>query len=106
MRLKIGRTGGPRFREAYRKAWRRKLDELGKDDLDAEEHIVVFREAVARTALHGWEGIEDTDGKTPLAFSVEKAVEILTDPRFSHMAEFVSMRSDDLDRYRVGDEGN
>ena len=57
------------------------------------------REAMAHTVLLGWEGIADDETGAELPYSVEKAIEFLTDPRRYPFFDFVFRESMEMGRF-------
>ena len=86
LELKIARIGNPVYTQrlqALVRPHRRKV-RMGFDD-DLEQFVKV---AVAECCLVDWRGLDDEDGK-PVAYSKAKSVEILTNPIYSDLLDFV-----------------
>lgn len=77
-RILVARAGNPKHeklvRELRKPHERRFRDGKLPDDLATKLAV----EAIARTILLGWEGLEDENGE-PMPYSVEKARELLTE---------------------------
>lgn len=84
--LRIARWNNPahvvRLNEVVRPFRGRKMTDEEGERLSAE--------AMCGSVLLDWRGLEESTGGPAIPFSVEKAVEILTDPRYRALADFVS----------------
>ena len=105
MEFRIGLASGPKFREAFRKAARELLAANGGEELTKDQIRAAFREALARVTLKDWKGIVDAEGAA-VPFSIEKAIEILSDARYAHLRDFVAEVAEDLARYGAVESGN
>ena len=86
LELKIARVGNPNYNQRLQELVRphRRKVRMGFDE-DLEEFV---RIAVAECVLVDWRGLQDDDGKA-IPYSKEKSVEILTDPVYSDVFDFV-----------------
>lgn len=87
VKFKIARLGNDNFKAAIaaEAAANRERKERGEPMRDQD---LFWQELLAATVLVGWADLEDDNG-APLPYSAEKAIEILTDERFSDVREFV-----------------
>lgn len=70
------------------------------DDETLTAMIPAMAEGAGRHLISGWKGLQEEDG-TEIAFSSEKAVEILTDPGHRDLVAFVVSKSRDAELFRV-----
>jgi len=97
LELKIARVGNPKYNQRLQELVRphRRKVRMGFDE-DLEEFVKI---AVAEHVLVDWRGLEDNDGKA-IRYSKEKSVEILTDPTYSDLFDFVMDVGGDASMYR------
>lgn len=97
LELKIARIGNPTYTQRLQELVRphRRKVRMGFDE-DLEKFVKI---AVAECCLVGWRGLEDDNGK-PIKYSKEKSVEILTDPIYSDLLDFVMDVGGDAAVYR------
>jgi hypothetical protein len=97
LELKIARIGNPRYAQRLQELVRphRRKVRMGFDE-DMEQFVKV---AVAECVLVDWRGLEGEDGK-PIPYSKEKSVELLTDPIYSDLLDFVMDVGGDAAIYR------
>lgn len=98
-RLLIARLGNRKFADYHRRLLKRHqhLVDTGRMPLDLSRKL--FAESCANTVLLGWEGI--TEGPDELPYSVEKAQEILADPKYEVFANDVMEFARGLEAFRA-----
>lgn len=99
VQLKIGRANNPAFIAAIQRLSEPDLEEIRKKDADPEILERATKGAVAEAILLGWKGIDDDNGK-PIKYSVEKALELISDPGLRDLYGFVLVYANDSDHYR------
>lgn len=97
LELKIARVGNPKYNQRLQELVRphRRKVRMGFDE-DLEEFVKV---AVAEHVLVDWRGLEDEDGKA-IPYSKEKSTELLTNPSYSDLFDFVMDVGGDAAVYR------
>jgi len=97
LELKIARIGNPAYTERLQELVRphRRKVRMGFDD-DLEKFVKI---AVAECCLVDWRGLDDDNGK-PLKYTKAKSVEILTDPIYGDLFDFVMDVAGDAALYR------
>lgn len=97
LELKIARIGNPAYTQRLQELVRphRRKVRMGFDD-DLEKFV---KQAVAECCLVDWRGLFDDDGK-PIKYSKAKSIEILTDPVYSDLLDFVMDVGGDAAVYR------
>lgn len=88
--LKIASTRSPRYVGFVRERVKALKREKGRR-AQATDDIVeqVTKEGFAKHILLGWKNLQDDD-ETEILYNEEKALELLTDPRYRVLWEFVS----------------
>jgi len=97
LELKIARIGNPRYAQRLQELVRphRRKVRMGFDE-DMEQLVKI---AVAECVLVDWRGLEDEDGNA-IPYSKETSVEILTNPAYSDLMDFVMDVGGDAAIYR------
>ncbi len=97
LELKIARVGNPKYNQRLQELVRphRRKVRMGFDE-DLEEFV---KQAVAECVLVGWRGLQDNSGKE-IPYSKEKSVELLTNPEYSDLFDFVMDVGGDAALYR------
>lgn len=98
IRLKIGSQMSIGYRNARDKVMKPHMKRVRRG-ASTEEILRLQVPAVAQHILVGWENIEDDSGN-PIPYTAEAAAEILSDPRYRDIYDFVLQESSDLDSYR------
>jgi len=96
--VKLARIGNRRYREAMQrrmKPYRRALRAGTLEDATAER---ITAEVLAETVLLDWRDLE-LDG-TPLAYSPERARELLLDPALRDFRDLIVEMASDIELYR------
>jgi len=97
VRLRIARLANPRFQERIFALAHR--NGAAESEPTKEERDQQLRRAVAETVLVGWDQVEEEDG-SPMPYSPERALEVLSDPGLRDLYEFVLRRAQDVELYR------
>ena len=79
VRVLVRGIGNADYRRLQAKLMRKVTPAESINGMSPERGDEITTKLLAETVLLGWEGIEDDDG-APLAYSKEKAVELLADP--------------------------
>jgi len=97
LELKIARLGNTAYNQRLQQLVRphRRKVRMGFDD-DLEGFVKI---AVAECCLVDWRGMSDDNGKN-IKYSKEKSVEIMTDPVYSDLFDFVMDYAGDAAVYR------
>ena len=97
-KLLIGSAKGLVYRKALREKLRKRIEELDGVALseDAIEEITTY--CMAEHLLLGWEGL--MEGEDEVDYSVEKSIEILTDPAYRQFKDFVTSKAEDISLFR------
>ncbi len=87
IRFKIARLGNPKYEQIQeaQAAENTALREAGKPVKDWKQN---WLDILSQAVLIGWEGLEGDDG-APIAYTPEKARELLADPAYSDFKRFV-----------------
>ncbi len=102
IRFRIARWGSPRVQSYLGEMQSQRRADL-IDPKSARARKVgeeMVRRTLAFRVLTGWENIEDDAGE-PIPFSGEKAYEILSDPAYEEIADFVTRVAHDAEAFRV-----
>lgn len=70
-----------------------------KQGTDEEKEAMMY-EAIARTVLLDWEGVEDEATGEPLKYTPERGIAALSDPEQKDMFRFIVRSAGDSDNYR------
>jgi len=97
--LKVARLGNPGYQESLVKLTDARKALMGSIELSQDQRMDVQKEAVARTVLMDWRGIEDDQGN-PVPFSPDKALEWFRDPELWRLYTFVLMVGLEEERFR------
>ena len=97
-RLLLARIGNPKFDQLQRELLEPYKTEIRAGTFSVEKRNELFRQAVSRTILLGWEGIKYNGEELP--YSPEKAFEILM--ALPDFAELVVRLANDLETFRAG----
>lgn len=100
IRFRIARMNNPSYDAAVREALRPHRDRIRRGVMDEREIERLSLQAVATHILTGWENVDDDDGK-PIEYSPEKSAEIIGDPRYRDVYDFVIDCSRRAALYRV-----
>lgn len=92
----IARMNNPRYTEKIRKATKVGRGMRFRKAEDVTDKLVL--EAVAETILLDWKGLEDESGK-PIPFSTSAAMEILSDPQYRDVYNFILMFASDRENF-------
>lgn len=96
-KIKVARTGNPRYREMLRTKLNLHRGEMDKGLLDLDVSDEILCEVIAETILLGWEGFTD-DGK-PSTYTKELAREkLLALPDFR---DIVVQKADSMENYKI-----
>lgn len=101
VRARIARANNPAYLTAHRKAFHPHRSKLRRGEMPVQEVASILVRLHAEHILRDWSGIDDEATGDPVPYSVEKAVEYLSDPRFSHFYEWVLETSGELDLFRA-----
>lgn len=91
-RVKIARAGN----KAYRAFIARHVTDQDLDKIDSDRLVC---EAMGKYIIKDWEGIE-LDGE-PIAYSEQKAFELMMDPRLTDFREWISGESLKMQNFRI-----
>ena len=100
----IARMGNPKYTKLLAKLSRphhRKLRGSRGASSDLENDLT--KQAVAKTVLVGWRNLDDEDGN-PIPYSQEKALEIISDPAYIEVYNFVLATAGDFQAFREEDQ--
>ena len=107
--FRIARLNNPAYQKCLRKLLKadgRRFRRRRPTDENAEK---LTNRALAQHVLVDWRNLEDEDG-SPIPYSVEKALEILSDPQYHDIRDFVVEVATDSDVFaaeeREDAEGN
>lgn len=96
-KLKLARTGNPRYREKLRVELNIHREAIDKGLLDLELNDNVMIDVLVDTILLDWKGF--TDGGKEVPYSKQKAREYLT--KYRDFREFVAATADKMDNFRT-----
>ncbi len=88
IRLLVACLSNPAYAQYLTLLQRPHLRQIRAGTLDNSVAATLTKKAVARHILLGWENIEDDTGK-PIPYSEQKAFEIISDPAYSDLYNFV-----------------
>ena len=95
VRFLIASTGSHKFKRARF---------LAEDDPSDRDPNALYNKSMLRAiAEHvwlGWEGLDDEDGK-PIPYSPEKAYEILCNPGYFQVLDFVLAKAQDVEQFKA-----
>jgi hypothetical protein len=94
VRLKIARLGNPAFDARVRE-----IIEEAKEKGEEPDTETATLEAIAKTILLGWEGIEGEDDE-PWTYTPERSLELLSDDGMRDLYKFVLVKSSESAHYR------
>ena len=97
--LKVARLGNPAYQAVLTSLVNARKALLGCLELSADQRADVQKQAVARTVLMDWRGIEDEQGN-PVLYSPEKALEWFRDPELWRLYTFILMVALEEERFR------
>lgn len=95
----IGRGATPEYNRYLRKISAPYRSRLQGDGADKELLRDLVNKATARYIFLGWKNVEDDDGNV-IPYSEEKAYEILSDPEYHDVRDFVLEVSQSAELYR------
>lgn len=98
-KILVARYGNKAFQEELKRLTAPYKLAIQKNQLDTDTKERLSIEAIAKHILLGWEGMK-TNG-TPLPYSIEAAIEILSDPTLNEFRELVLEVSTDAELYRA-----
>jgi len=96
--VKIARTNNSRYRELLRQKLRPIQQSLQKGFFDGDSGDPILIEVMAKTIVLDWKGF--TENGKPLAYSVEKAQDMLT--KYKDFRNWVATNADDMQAYKEG----
>lgn len=96
-KLKLARTGNPRYREKLRVELNIHQEAISKGLLDLELNDAVMIDVLVDTILLDWKGF--TEGGKDVPYTKAKAREMLT--RFRDFREFVAATADKMENFRT-----
>lgn len=96
----IARAQNAKYRAVYAQLSRDYADVLRNGNLDEDVAREIAAEANARAVLLGWRGVEDDEGNA-IDYTWEKGKEVLADPAYEDIFDFVVTVSNTRHRYRV-----
>jgi len=99
IRLKIARMWNKEHSRFMAKLSEERLDEIRASVSTQKIERDIMKESVAMTILKDWANLEDDDGE-PIPFSVEKAIEIFSDPAYQDFYDFVLTTASRRNLYR------
>jgi len=91
----IARWNNPAHRSKQHKLSKPHLRQIRKQNTKVGEQVA--RKAMVGTVLLDWKNIEDNG--EPIPFSVEKALEYMTDPAYEHLYTFILGEAMDDEAY-------
>ncbi|MEK9722239.1 MAG: hypothetical protein VW405_01985 [Rhodospirillaceae bacterium] len=97
-RIRIASMGNPRFRAACRPLLKPHTKRLRDKGLSDDEFFEIVAPAAAEFVVTDIEGLENDDG-TPLAYSVELGLRLLTEPHFRHIRDFITDKAGDIEKF-------
>lgn len=98
----IAGTASPAYQEALRQLMRPHVRDVRRGSIEPAVVEEVTIRAAAQTLLLDWRNIEDDDGND-LSYSSDKAYEIMSDPAYREVYEFVMECARDIGRFREED---
>ena len=96
----IARSRNRKALDMMAKLGQRSLRRIQSGSTEALDSIT--KQVVAHTIIRGWRGMTDDDG-ADIPYSPEKALEIISDPRYADFLEFVQTEAGLDDEYRASD---
>lgn len=100
IKLKIASLRNKGYQAFIRKEGKEYQVQIAHGVLNDEALEPIFIRALAKHVLVDWKNIEDDDG-SPIPYSQEKAEEILANPEYRDLLDFVMATAQDRERYRV-----
>jgi hypothetical protein len=97
--LKIARINNPDYEKYREKLNEPFLRQIRASIIDKGVMADLTKQAVAKCVLIDWKNIEDEVGQ-PIPYSYEKALEILRNPAYVQLADFVMAKACDYELYR------
>jgi len=97
--FKIARLGNPRYQQELARLIGR-LSKRGQRDWAGERLEKAQRPAVARHIIRDWRNVDDDDGNT-IPYSPEKALEIISDPQYQPIYDWIMQVAQDEEEYRL-----
>jgi hypothetical protein len=97
--LKVARLGNPAYQQALVTLTEARKALLGCMELSDDQRADVQKEAVARTVLLDWRGIEDDEGN-PIPYSPDQALLWFRDPELWRLYTFILMVGLEEERFR------
>lgn len=99
IRLKIARLGNQNYQKYVQQLSRPHLQRMRGKAPNTDLIKEITKQAVSHCILLGWEHIQDDKGKD-IPYSPEKALELLSDPRFEDLYMFILEIAQDAELYR------
>lgn len=97
--LIIARFNNPKFRKLQAKLMEPYIRAEGRKGVTTEQAEDILSRCLAKTVLLGWKGLKLNGSDVP--YSEEKALEILSDPRFADFKEMVVTQAQIQSNYRL-----
>jgi hypothetical protein len=103
--LLIARANNAAFKAELARLVKPYQREIAREGMSSRHATDAHTKAQAKCVVLNWRGLEDEDGE-PIPYSPEKAFEILSDPRYPELKEFVDIESNNLDNFRAEDQAD
>lgn len=99
-RVLVARAGNKKYTEALRSRMEKYQNRLARRDKTMEPIAEkILTECMAKYILLGWENLED-ENKKIIPYSVEKAIEILSDEKYKDFRDLIELLSNDMASYQ------
>lgn len=102
IRFRVARMGNAQYVAASRELLKPHRDRIRRGVMDEEEIERLSLSAIAEHILTGWENIDDDAGNA-VPYSPAKAAEILGDPQYRDVYDFVLSTARRSELYRIQD---
>lgn len=100
LKVKIARMNNPKYEEYLRELSKPHMRRLRSGNLENDIIEEITKKAVARYVLIGWEGmLDENDNDVP--YSEQKALEIISDPRYKDFYRDIVDMSNDRSLFRT-----
>jgi hypothetical protein len=99
VKILVARINNPRYTMRLMELQRPNWKQYRRGNVDLVKEAEMHTRVIAETILLGWVGLTDDKGE-PVEYSVDKAIEILSDPELHDFRDFVVEESQRMSNFR------
>ena len=101
-KLRIARMGNKKYQDELKRLTKPYKRAMKNDTLADSVYEELYNKAMAEAVLLGWEGLSDDAGEE-IAYSKEKALELLSDPAYEDFKTLVIDLANEQETFRSQD---